>query len=102
MKIFKESKTKKVINALLIDIRQGEGLEIAEKIRKAVESSPLEIPGGIVLKKTISIGVCEFPADSNKFWQAVKYSDVALYEAKENGRNKVVRFTKDMWKEEEY
>ncbi|MDA8401326.1 MAG: GGDEF domain-containing protein, partial [Deltaproteobacteria bacterium] len=71
--------------ALLIDIRQGEGLEIAEKIRKAVESSPLEIPGGVVLKKTISIGVCEFPADTEKFWQAVKYADVAMYEAKENG-----------------
>ena len=88
--------------ALLIDIRQGEGLEIAEKIRKAVESSPLEIPGGVVLKKTISIGVCEFPADTEKFWQAVKYADVAMYEAKENGRNKVARFTKDMWKDEEY
>ena len=88
--------------ALLIDIRQGEGLEIAEKIRKAVESSPLEIPGGVVLKKTISIGVCEFPADTEKFWQAVKYADVAMYEAKENGRNKVTRFAKDMWKDEEY
>ncbi len=88
--------------ALLIDIRQGEALEIAEKIRKAVESSRLEITGGIVLKKTISIGVCEYPADTEKFWQAIKYADVALYEAKENGRNKVVRFTKDMWKEEEY
>ncbi len=88
--------------ALLIDIKEGEGIVIAEKIRKAVESSPLEIPGGVVIKKTISIGVCEYPADSDKFWQAVKYSDVALYEAKENGRNKVVRFTKEMWKEEEY
>ncbi len=88
--------------ALLIDIKEGEGVAIAEKIRKAIESSPLEIPGGVVLKKTISIGVCEYPTDSDKFWQAVKFSDVALYEAKENGRNKVVRFTKDMWKEEGY
>jgi len=86
----------------LIDIKEGEGRIIAEKIREAVESSPLEINGGVIVKKTISIGVCEFPDDSNKFWQAVKYSDVALYEAKENGRNKVVRFTEDMWKEEGY
>ena len=67
-----------------------------------MESSPLEIAGGVVLKKTISIGVCEYPVDSDKFWQAVKFADVALYEAKENGRNKVVRFSKDMWKEEGY
>ncbi len=88
--------------ALLIDIKEGEGIVIAEKIRKAVESSPLEIAGGVVLRKTISIGVCEYPIDSDKFWQAVKFADVALYEAKENGRNRVVRFSKDMWKEEGY
>lgn len=88
--------------ALLIDIREGEGVMIAEKIRNAVESAPLEIPGGVVLKKTISIGVCEFPADSDKFWQAVKFADVALYNAKETGRNRVVRFVKDMWKDETY
>ncbi|MHB1661643.1 MAG: GGDEF domain-containing protein, partial [bacterium] len=88
--------------ALLIDIKEGEGVIIAEKIRNAVESAPLEIPGGVVLKKTISIGVCEYPADTDKFWQAVKFADVALYNAKETGRNRVVRFDRDMWKEEEY
>jgi len=88
--------------ALLIDIKEGDGMAIAEKIRSAVESTPLEIPGGVVLKKTISIGVCEFPADTDKFWQAVKFADVALYSAKETGRNRVARFAHDMWKEEEY
>lgn len=29
-------------------------------------------------------------------------ADVALYNAKETGRNKVVRFTKEMWKDEQY
>lgn len=87
---------------LLIDVKEGESIVVAEKIRKAVESSQLEMPGGIVLKKTISIGICEFPGDSDKFWQAVKYADVALYNAKETGRNKVVRFEQEMWKEEEY
>jgi diguanylate cyclase (GGDEF)-like protein len=87
---------------LLIDIKEDEGLKIAEKIRKSVEAAPLEMPGGIILKKTISIGVCEYPLDSDKFWQTVKFADVALYSAKETGRNKVVRFAKDMWKEEEY
>lgn len=88
--------------ALLIDIKEGDAAIIAEKIRHAVESAPLEIPGGVVLKKTISIGVCEFPSDTDKFWQAVKFADVALYNAKETGRNRVSRFAKDMWKEEEY
>ncbi len=87
---------------LLMDIKEGEGIIIAEKIRKAVESLEVELSGGIVIKKTISIGVCEFPPDSSKFWQAVKYSDVALYNAKETGRNKSVRFKKEMWTDKEY
>lgn len=87
---------------LLIDIKEGDATEIAEKIRQGVESYPIEIPGGMVLRKTISVGVCEFPKDTDKFWQAVKYADVALYKAKDNGRNRVVRFRPEMWIEEEY
>ncbi len=56
----------------------------------------------MVIQKTISIGISEFPKDTQNFWEAIKYSDIALYKAKEWGRNKVVRFTKDMWTEEEY
>jgi PleD family two-component response regulator len=29
----------------------------------------------------------------------VKYADVAMYQAKETGRNKVLRFNREMWKE---
>jgi len=73
--------------------------KVAEKIRVAVES--LKIPlTGTVLQKTISIGIAEFPKDSETFWQTVKYADVALYSAKESGRNRVVRFTPDLWTDE--
>jgi diguanylate cyclase (GGDEF)-like protein len=74
---------------------------VAEKIRSTVEA--LEINAGTVrLKKTISIGVADFPSDSDTFWQAVKFADVALYQAKEGGRNKVVRFDKAMWGDKNY
>jgi diguanylate cyclase (GGDEF)-like protein len=73
--------------------------EIAEKIRVAVESMKIQLPGA-TLQKTISIGIAEFPNDSDTFWQAVKYADVAMYNAKETGRNKVMRFHKEMWKDE--
>jgi diguanylate cyclase (GGDEF)-like protein len=75
--------------------------QVAEKIRASVEA--LEIPTGhVVIKKTISIGLADFPGDSDTFWQAVKFADVALYQAKETGRNRVIRFTQEMWADKAY
>ncbi len=55
-----------------------------------------------MITKTISLGISEFPIDTSGFWQAIKFTDVALYRAKETGRNRAVRFTPDMWTEEEF
>ncbi|THB62688.1 MAG: GGDEF domain-containing protein, partial [Desulfovibrio sp.] len=35
-------------------------------------------------------------------YKAIKFADVALYHAKNAGRNKVSRFTEDMWTGDEY
>ncbi len=83
---------------VLLDTAPEEAMEVAEKIRAAVEDLKIEILGTF-LKKTISVGVAGYPQDSSTFWQVVKYADVALYRAKEAGRNKVLRFTPDMWNE---
>ncbi|RXJ90296.1 GGDEF domain-containing protein [Arcobacter sp. CECT 8983] len=48
--------------------------------------------------KTVSIGYSFFPADTDQFWKSIKYADLCLYEAKETGRNKVIRFTKEILK----
>jgi diguanylate cyclase (GGDEF)-like protein len=78
----------------------GAGAEqTAEKIRAAVEALKIQLTGTI-LQKTISIGISVFPTDGETFWQVVKYADVALYSAKESGRNRVVRFTPDLWTDE--
>ncbi|QJA06065.1 GGDEF domain-containing protein [Thermosulfurimonas marina] len=86
---------------LLMDTRNGESVKVAEKLRRAVEAHEFHIRGNI-LHKTVSIGVSEFPTDAQGIWEAIKYADVALYKAKEMGRNRVVRFTPDMWPAEEY
>jgi diguanylate cyclase (GGDEF)-like protein len=86
---------------LLIDVQPGSTVHVAEKIRKAMENKVIDI-GTAQLKKTISIGVSEFPVDTDKIWQCIKFADIALYKAKEEGRNRVVRFTADMWTESEY
>ena len=69
---------------------------LAERIRAELDDFTFQTPMG-PLKKTLSIGVSMFPDDGEGFWECVKYSDIALYKAKEGGRNKVLRFHKDMW-----
>jgi len=81
---------------LLMDVQPGDALPVAEKIRQSIEKLKVTV-GDKVLQKTISIGVAEFPGDTDGFWQAIKYADVALYRAKEGGRNQCVRFAPDMW-----
>ena len=76
--------------------------EIAEKIRAAVEQHAFVLSDGVSINKTVSIGVCEHPVDAKAFYKAIKFADVALYEAKRRGRNQVVRFTPDLWTGEDY
>ena len=86
---------------LLLDVREGESVKVAEKLRAAVEATRFETPHGVITR-TISIGVSEFPVDTEAIWEAIKFADVALYKAKELGRNRVVRFSKEMWSQSEY
>jgi len=86
---------------LLVDVQPGTALEIGNKIRAAMEQTKITITGGVI-NKTISIGISEFPQDTQSFWEAIKFADVALYKAKETGRNRVVRFSPEMWIEERY
>ncbi len=87
---------------LLIDVKSSQDtLDLAERIRSTMEATIINVPDG-TLQKTLSIGVSEFPADTEGFWEAIKFADVALYRAKSEGRNRVVRFAKEMWKQEKY
>jgi diguanylate cyclase (GGDEF)-like protein len=81
---------------VLLDTGGEVAMNVAEKIRAKVQETKISLPG-TMLQKTISIGVSEFPADTDTFWQVVKFADVALYEAKSQGRNRVIRFIPSMW-----
>ncbi len=48
-----------------------------------------------VLKKTICIGSTIYPDDSTSVDQLIKYADIALYEARNKGRSKILAYTKD-------
>ena len=64
---------------------------MAERIRRAVAETPLEIEGRRVAH-TISIGVACFPEDGRTLDALASRADRALYQAKEQGRNCVVRY----------
>lgn len=49
--------------------------------------------------KTVSIGYAFYPQDTDQIWKCIKYADLCLYEAKETGRNKVVRFHSGLLKD---
>lgn len=66
-------------------------LSLAERIRKAISEHPFPFketqPMGAL---TVSIGVSTFPIDSNGIDGLIKKADDALYNAKTEGRNRVV------------
>ncbi len=87
---------------ILVDVESDEVMGLAEKLRKHIEAAEFPVAGKPPIKKTISIGISLYPEDEDGFWKTLKFADVALYKAKDSGRNKSVRFTKDMWEGQEY
>ncbi len=68
---------------------------IAEEIRIAFSQQKIQA-GSETFSKTCSIGTSMFPNKSHDFWKYVKQSDIALYEAKQSGRNRVIRYQEGM------
>ncbi len=64
----------------------GSAAAVANKLRLAVSNAQY---AGVSLPVTISVGVAEFPANGITRDDIVHSADMALYQAKENGRNKV-------------
>jgi len=74
-------------------------MQVAQNIRIAFSKRKISA-GSTNFSKTISIGASIFPDTADSFWQCIKYADIALYHAKETGRNKVVLFDKSLLKDE--
>jgi two-component system, cell cycle response regulator len=83
--------------AILPDSDPEAGLAFAERVREMVEKQRFEIHAHEPLRMTISAGVACYPhhgGDSPR--RLVHHADLALYSAKNSGRNRVVPFTPDL------
>jgi diguanylate cyclase (GGDEF)-like protein len=61
-------------------------IEIAERILAAIYQ-PLAL-GGHEINLSVSIGICTYPADARDAGALLSNADIALYQAKEQGRNR--------------
>jgi diguanylate cyclase (GGDEF)-like protein len=66
-------------------------LEVAERIRTAISGTPLPLEGKSVVS-SVSIGVACFPEDGRSLDALAARADRALYQAKQRGRNCVMRY----------
>ncbi|VAX40884.1 hypothetical protein MNBD_PLANCTO02-878 [hydrothermal vent metagenome] len=63
-------------------------MRVAESLRNAVEQTKYSYDG-VDIPVTASIGVSAFPMQANSPSELIAQADLALYEAKETGRNRV-------------
>lgn len=78
---------------LLVNIKsEDDALAVANKLRTKVSENEIDVYAGSKLRKTVSIGLSMFPDDSSSLESVIKQADIALYEAKSKGRNKVIKF----------
>jgi diguanylate cyclase (GGDEF)-like protein len=74
---------------LLLPETNAEGaMVVAERIRQSIESTPLPGPNSEALKVTVSMGVGVFPIHGGTATQLFERTDQALYQSKQNGRNR--------------
>lgn len=70
--------------------------ETAERLRTAIESHPFDAGDGRMIGITVSIGVATHPQQVDTLEDLVKASDLALYAAKQGGRNRTCRYEATM------
>lgn len=107
-KILKEISTQDLIVArfggeefviLLPNYNKIQAYYVAEKIRRKVQETPIILDTGNQINVTMSLGVSSFPEESQNIKELIKTADDALYEAKHNGKNSIVIYHSQDFKE---
>jgi diguanylate cyclase (GGDEF)-like protein/putative nucleotidyltransferase with HDIG domain len=76
---------------ILPELGPDEARSLAERVRQAIEATRFEVATSPTpIRATMSLGVACFPADGDSPTSLTQAADVAVYQAKLNGRNRVV------------
>lgn len=71
----------------------GTAAVVAERLRSAVQSMKVTADGGAEISLTVSIGMAPFKFDKDSLDELLIRADAALYQAKVQGRNRVLAHT---------
>lgn len=77
---------------LLPDTDRSGALAVGEKLRRVVESEQFSLTDQHQLPVTISVGMANYPEDVREQEDLIDHADIALYDAKDQGRNRVVAY----------
>ncbi|MBL7130036.1 MAG: sensor domain-containing diguanylate cyclase [Candidatus Omnitrophica bacterium] len=75
-------------SVLLPMTKKKDALRLAENLRRGIQDGVIFLRRSPV-KITVSVGVANYPLDANSWLDLIKQSDVAMYKAKQEGRNRV-------------
>ncbi len=73
---------------LLLHYSRDQGIAIANRIRSAIEATPIEVDG-CVISLSASVGVASTDRSGYGLQRLCREADAALYRAKRSGRNRV-------------
>lgn len=74
---------------VLVDTSAAGAMSVAEKLRMQIEREVFHLPHNQTGKITISAGIATFNGHPD-YLRVLRHSDEALYQAKSQGRNRVV------------
>ena len=80
---------------ILPETRAGDAAATAERIRQEVQKQPFCASEGLSASLTVSVGVAEYPSQCSDRTSLVTAADIALYQAKALGRNRVSCYDTD-------
>jgi diguanylate cyclase (GGDEF)-like protein len=76
---------------LLVDCNMAVATEISQRLCDDCANTTISVLD-ITLNVTVSIGLSQFSAEDTNIEQVISRADKALYQAKQNGRNRVVAY----------